>query len=111
MTFTHLLLLLAIGVTHSASLWLVTLGAKKAGAPSIALQWLPMLLGVPSAYLVFPLAIRLVMGVELAGIEERLIGASLGLPAAVGAEAMYLTLRSVWPKITEAVLARIHGDD
>jgi len=111
MTWTSLTILLAIGALHSASLWLVTLGAKRIGAPSALLQWMPMALGIPSAYLVFPLALRLVTGVELAGIEERLIGASLGLPAAVGAEAMYVTIKTVGPRIADALLARIHGDD
>lgn len=111
MTWTNLTILIALGIIHSASLWLVTLGAKKLGAPSVLLEWLPIALGLPTAYLAFPLALRIVMGVQLIGPEERLLGASLGLPAAVGAEAMYVAIKTIGPRIAEALLARIHGED
>jgi len=109
MTWTSLTILLALGALHSASLWLVTLGAKKAGAPRVLLQWLPLVLGIPSAYLAFPIALRIVTGSGLVGVEERLLGACIGLPAAIGAEAVYRLMRGLVPKIADKLLGRIDG--
>ena len=107
MTWTHLSILLAIGALHSASLWLVTLGAKRVGVPAKILRVTPLVLGVVSAYLAFPLALRVVSGVELHGYEERLLGAMVGVPAAAGAEAIYRLARSTIPRVIDALLGRL----
>lgn len=107
MTFTHLALLLSIGAIHSALLWLVTLGAKRLGAPSVALQWLPLLLGVPTAYLGFPLAVELVMGVQVATWQNLALGGCLGVPAAIGSEAVYRVAWRTMPRVVDALLGRL----
>jgi len=109
-TFTHLALLLSIGAFHSASLWLVTLGAKRLGAPSIALKWMPLLIGVPTAYLAFPLAVELVMGLRLTEWESLALGGCLGVPAAIGAEAVYQVAWKTIPRVVEALLGRLTND-
>ena len=110
MSWTHLTLFLAIGALHSASLWLVTLGAKRLGAPSLALKWMPLLIGVPTAYLGFPVAVELVMGLRLTEWESLALGACLGVPAAIGAEAVYQVAWKTIPRVVEALLGRL-GDD
>lgn len=111
MTWTSLSILLAIGALHSASLWLVTLFAKRLGAPANVLRITPLVLGIVSAYLAFPLALRAVAGVELVGIEERLLGALVGVPAAAGAEAVYRLAWSTVPRVVDALLGRLgHGE-
>lgn len=109
MSWSNFGILLAIGALHSASLWLITLAAKRSGANGLLLRLMPLLLGVPSAYLAFPLAMRVVAGVELAGVEDKLLSAAMGLPAAAGAEAVYRVVASVLPKITDAIVGRING--
>jgi hypothetical protein len=110
MTWSHLSILLAIGAIHSSSLWLVTLGAKKSGASARLLRALPLLLGVPSAFFLFPIALRLVTGVELVGLEERLACSIIGVPAAIGAEAVYRLASTVVPRITDALIKRLSDE-
>jgi len=110
MTFTHLTLLLSIGAFHSASLWLVTLGAKRLGAPSGLIQWLPLLLGVPTAYLGFPLAVELVMGIELTDWHNLALGGCLGVPAAIGSEAVYRLAWKTMPRVVDALLGRLGNE-
>ena len=111
MTFTQLALFLALGALHSASLWLVTLGAKRLGAPSLALKWMPLLIGVPTAYLGFPVAVELVMGLRLTEWESLALGACLGVPAAIGAEAVYQLAWKTIPRVVEALLGRLTNDN
>jgi hypothetical protein len=109
MTFTHLAILLAIGALHSASLWLVTLGAKRV-VPASVVPWIPICAGVPTAYLAFPLALRIVTGVELTDVNDLTLCALLGIPAAVGAEAVYRIASSLVPRIADKLIGRL-GDD
>jgi len=110
MNWTHLTLFLALGALHSASLWLVTLGAKRLGAPSLALKWMPLLIGVPTAYLGFPVAVGLVMGLRLTEWESLALGACLGVPAAIGAEAVYQIAWKTIPRVVEALLGRLGNE-
>ena len=110
MTFTQLALFLALGALHSASLWLVTTGAQRLGAPGSALKWMPLLIGVPTAYLGFPVAVELVMGLRLTEWESLALGACLGVPAAIGAEAVYQIAWKTIPRVVEALLGRL-GDE
>ena len=111
MNWSQFAILLAVGAVHSASLWLVTLGAKRFGVPARILRVTPLVLGVVSAYLAFPLALRVVSGVELHGYEERLLGAMVGVPAAAGAEAIYRLARSMVPRIVDALVSRLGSSD
>ena len=104
MQFNHILILIVIGVVHSALLWIVTLGAKRMGAPGPVLQWMPLVLGVISAFFLFPLALFLVTGVEIHSWEQLVVGAFLGFPAALGAESAYRISWAVMPKLIERIL-------
>jgi hypothetical protein len=110
MTFTQLALFLAIGALHSASLWLVTTGAQRFGVPGSVLKWMPLLLGIPTAYLAFPVAVELVMGLRLTEWESLALGACLGVPAAIGAEAVYQIAWKTIPRVVEALLGRLTND-
>ena len=105
MTIDQLIILLAVGVLHSASLWLVTLMAKRLGLPSRALRYVPLVVGVPSAWLGFSLALQLVMGAE----HHTDIGALLGIPAAAGAEACYRLVARYVPQLAERLLGQSGG--
>lgn len=107
MSWTHLTLFLALGALHSASLWLVTTGAQRLGAPGSVLKWMPLLIGVPTAYLGFPVAVELVMGLRLTEWESLALGACLGVPAAIGAEAVYQVAWKTIPRVVEALLGRL----
>ena len=111
MNWSQFAILLAVGAVHSASLWLVTLGAKRFGVPARILRVTPLVLGVVSAYLAFPLALRMVAGVELAGVDERVLGALLGVPAAAGAEAVYRLAWSTIPRVVDALIGRLGHED
>ena len=105
MTFTHLGILLTLGGLHSASLWAVTLAAKRAGLRGNLLRLVPIALGVPSAWYAFPLALHLVTGQDI----QTHIGAGLGVVAAAGAEVCYRTLARYAPQLTERLLGQLGG--
>ena len=111
MTWTHFSILLGVGALHSCLLWVATLGAKRLGISGRMLRLTPLVLGVVSAWASFPLALRMVTGMEINGLREELLGALLGVPAAAGAEGVYRIASTLLPRVTEALLSRLSGKD
>ena len=111
MTFTTLFILLIVGGVHSAALWAATLGAKRFGVPGNVLRWMPLTLGIVSAYVGFPLALRAVTGVELAGAMDYGVGVILGIFAAAGAEVCYRLAWKVIPQLVERAIGRLGHED
>lgn len=106
-TWDTLLILLAIGAIHSALLWTVIDWTKSAGLKGrFAIRAFSIAIGAVSAFVAFPFALRIVAGIELVGLEERSIGAMLGIPAAIGAEGMYRMIDRSLGEIVAAAIER-----
>jgi len=89
MNWESVLILLLLGVVHSFCLWVVTIAVKKeTGARGRTLRLIPMFIGVPSAAILVPLAVRLVTGESLIG-HELWAGPIFGIAAAAGSEVVY----------------------
>lgn len=113
MTAMHFLVLLAVGVIHSALLWLTTLGLKRFGLAGSQLKWAPLVMAVPSSCIGFPFAVVLVTGIRPTTPTEwaitLVIGAGLGLPAALGAELAYQLAWKTVPRLVNVLIGRL-GD-
>ena len=113
MNWTHLTILFAIGMVHSALLWLITLGFKRNGLEGKALSWVPLILGVPSSGLGFPFAFVAVTSIRPENLAEWgvmvALGLFFGLPAAFGAEVTYRLAWRTMPRVVNALIGRAEG--
>lgn len=111
MSYDQILVLLALGALHSASLWAITLGINSGlkGAGHHLRDWtvrsIPVLFGIPSAHYGFPLALH-ISGGEFTQIHP-VTSIVLGLAAAAGSEGMYRAAKSILPRLADILLGKV----
>jgi len=111
MSYDQILILLALGALHSASLWAITLGINKGikSAGRDLKDWtvrsIPVLFGIPSAHYGFPLALH-ISGGEFTQIHP-VMSIVLGLAAAAGSEGMYRAANGILPRLVDILLGKV----